>query len=362
MEPEQRGILRDAAAETVNDALDGTPLAGVGDLLRKSPALAPPHVINPPTSAGTLAGRNIKGTIAAPIATSLPSFNQPAGPVDNSTLRQPDSFPPLAPGVAGGKNGATFSPEFMPPAREDSTVRSTYLSDLAQWLADRYRPGPNGGTLAVDARGINHLCGVELAARARGGRSALLRYAFQPSMIRGLYDLYINQFMSDLDAAAKKRGWDAGQTRDFHLAIAGRVTVVANMLDGIMKVPDLSRKLDNIDVASQKAVDLNAQLANAVFELDELRDARASSQQIKTARMRVDGITARYRRAMDEQATARQNLVSAIGKEMGQPADEDSALFMAAWVERRRDAGGNATESLEGMSGVLRDFVRRCKQ
>lgn len=361
MPAERKGILRDAAAETVNDALNGTPLAGAGDILRESPQPPPPQVVTPLTETGTLSGRRITGTIASPIGTGSSQTWQSRQDGDLASTR-PVGEGMLAPGVAGGAEGNTFSQEYMPPVKEDPTVRSTYLADLAQWLADRYRPGPSGGTLSVDARNINQLCGVELAARAKGGRSALLRYAFQPSMIQGLYNLYINQFMSDLDSAAKKRGFDENQTRDFHKALAGRVIVVANALDGIMEIPDLAKKLGDIDAASRKAVDMNAQLAAAVGELDELRAAKAPAQQINASQMRVDGITARYLRAMDDHAAAQTSLANAIRKQGGQAMDQDSLLFMAAWVERRMASGGNAAASIRGMSDVLRDLARRCSR
>lgn len=360
MDPQSQGALKDAAAETINNALEKTPLAGAGDILRASPPPLPREVLNPPTEAGTLAGRSVTGTIASPVDLGQHAAYD-SDRYENSSVSG-RAYSPPAPGVAGGPGGNAFSPEFVPPAKEDSTVRSSYLADLAQWLASRYRPGPKGGTLAVDARNINQLCGVELAARAKGGRSALLRYAFQPSMIQGLYNLYINQFMGDLDAAARKRGLDARQNRDFHMALAGRAMLVANALDDIMEVPELGKKLGAIDAASQKAVDINSQLTNAVFELDELREAKAPQRQISATQMRVDGIAARYRRAMEEHAEAQRALANAIGGKGGRPLDDDSLLFMASWVERRRAAGENAAASLRGISEVLRDLARRCSQ
>lgn len=376
LDEEDKEALRDSAACKVNDAAAGTPLAGVGDMLRKSPPPPPEQVLNPPTAAGTLSGRNVTGTIAAPVemgsqASYSRSFEEPGknagrpGASDQPAPAEGRLVPEqtLIPGVGGGPDGTTFTPKYMPPVKEDTKVRPTYLSDLAQWLAHRYQPGPRGGTLSVDARNMNQLWGVELAARAEGGRQALLRYAFQPSMIQGLYDLYINQFMRDLDNAANERGLNASQNRDFHMAVAGKATLAANALDGIMAVPDLGKRLNAIDEAAQKAVDINAQLANAVFDLDELReDKAATAQQLSAGQMRVDGITARYRRAMDDHAAARQALVDDIRKNCDNAPDSDSLLFMASWVERRMGEGQSARDSVKGVSGVLRDLARRCAQ
>lgn len=349
--PEQQEQWRNSAADTVNDLASGTPLAGIGNSLRKSQPL-PESITSPPTEKGTLAGRTVKGTIG-----SGPELDGARDEERQLSLSAANSGTDL---VQPGPGEAFFSPEPLPPVTEDKTVKPAYLMDLADWLAARYRPGPNGGTLALSPQGLNHLGGSVLAGRVQGGRRALLHYAFQPSMIRGLYRLYIDQFMADLDTAASKRGLNGKENLDFHKAVAGKASVLAGALNGALHVPELGGQLGHIEELAQKSVDTNAQLANAVFELDRLRGEKASKTQIDAARMRVDGITARYRRAMDEHATAQRALAAEIRKTAGPTLDEEALLFIAAWVQRRVMDDPGARSALTASVNVLEDLARRC--
>lgn len=354
----ERTQLRDQAAELINRGLNSTPLAGIGDVIRGTPTPPPPAVFTPPTEKGTLAGREVSATVGAPIN---------LGSVPEGSSAASSTTPELALGSEAGVPYSTqaeqpmFTSEPLPPTTEDSKIKPTYLREVANWIVGRYKPGPKGGTLAVNVQSLNSLLGTTIAYQT-GGRSSLLRYTLQPSMVSGLYNLYINRFMDDLDAAAQHRGFSANDNRQFHLALAGRALLIASALEGVMEVSDLAGKMDRIEDLAQKAVELNAQLANAIFALDSLREGKAPRQEIKAAQLRVDGITARYQRAMDEHADAQQALTGAIRKKTGQSLDEDSLLFMAAWVQRRLNDTGDAGAVLKTGANIFRDLARRCAE
>lgn len=347
-EPATRADLRERAAAFVDSLADGTPLAGLGDIFRPAPPPPPASVLNPPTEPGTLAGRNVQGTVPAPVDT---------GPVGTGAAGDAE-----AAGGQGAAQAGDQQPGFVPPVTEDSRVRPGYVAELAAWLVSRYRPGPRGGTLAVSVQSLNQRCGVAQAGMAEGGRAGLLRYAFHPSMIQGLYALYVRRFLEDLDSAARKRGLDETQNRQFHLALAGRAVMLAGALEGVASVPDMSRRLAHVEQLAQNAVEINAQMASATFELDELRAADAPRQELATGQLRVDGLSARYRRALDEQAAAQRALVAAIRKGGGQGMDDDSLFFVANWVERRLQGDPEAIASVRSAAGVLRDLARRCAE
>lgn len=373
-EPGKREELREQAADKINELASGTPLSGIGDILRDSPPPLPPEILNPPTASGTLSGRQVTGTIASPPdmagGTSAPyqtdGFN--GRQVDPSRLTDTETSTetPILANIFGKEEKTqdkpVFSSEPLPPATEDSRVKPGYMNELADWLATRYRPGPSGGTLELSPRSLNNLFGAGIAEKTKGGRSALLRYAFQSSMLDGLYKLYINQFMSDLDQAAAKRGFNAQESRDFHQAIAGKAATYAAALSGILQVPDLGERLARIEALGQKSVEENAQLAEAVFELDELRNSQASRTQIDATQMRVTGITARYRRALDDQEAAQRALAAEIRKQTGPGLDEESLLFMASWVQRRLAEDGSASSALQTTVEIMRDLARRCSE
>lgn len=345
-EPATRADLRERAASFVDSLADGTPLAGLGDIFRPAPPPPPAAVLTPPTDPGTLAGRSVQGTVPAPVDTG------PAGAAHD------------AEGAAGRNPAGAEEPQpgFVPPVTEDSRVRPGYVAELAAWLVSRYRPGPRGGTLAVSVQSLNQRCGVAQAGMAEGGRAGLLRYAFHPSMIQGLYALYVRRFLEDLDSAARRRGLDETQNRQFHLALAGRAVMLAGALEGVASVPDMSRRLAQVEQLAQNAVEINAQMASATFELDELRAADAPRQELAAGQLRVDGLSARYRRALDEQAGAQRALVAAIRKGGGQGMDDDSLFFVANWVERRLQGNPEAIASVRSAAGVLRDLARRCAE
>lgn len=369
----ERANLRKEAASAVNEALASTPLAGIGNIIADAPPPPPPRVTNPPTEKGTLSGREVTGTIAAPMdfGPLLPGSGNPAG-------EQKSAASELTGGIAAGLKEAArdmadfltaesaqgkrreevvFSREYVEPVTEDSTVRPGYLAGLAQWLANHYRPGPDGGSIAASVRSLNHE-GTRLAAQAGAGRGGLLRYAFHPGMIDGLYRLYIDRFMEDLDAAAAGKGMDANENRQFHAALGRRAALLAAGIEATLHVPDLAARLARIDDLARKAVDENTEMANAIFELDELKNA--APQQRAAARLRVDGAAARYRRAQSDHAAAQDELARAVRQYAGPGLDEDTLLYMAAWTARRDASGANARAALQSCVAVLRDLSARC--
>lgn len=352
--------LRQQAAAYLDSLIEGTPLASFADRFRPSPPPPPESVTKPATESGSLSGRTVTATIAAPMdfggASVQNRYLQPRqteGPL-------PETPNPMA-GFAGTSDQrAVFNQEPLAPVTEDSRIRPGYVAGVAQWLANHYKPGPRGGSLTANMQALNQECGVRLAAEAQGGRAGILRYAFHPAMINALYSLYIDRFMADLAEAARNKGFTPDQARQFHRAIAGRAAIWASVLAGVQRVPDLAAKLDRIDGLAQKAVNANADLTTSVFEMDELRNAKAGRQTLSAAQMRVDGATARYRRASDDHAQAQSALASEIRRYSGQNLDEEAALFMAAWVARRYSQGGQARGAIESCIAALRDLSARC--
>lgn len=337
--------LRVRAADIVSEWLDGTPFARLADYLRPAPEPLPQAVIHPLTAPGTLAGRNVTATVAAPMEFGADKSQGQLELVPNQAEASADS-PQIF-----------FDQEPVEPVKEDSRVKAGYVEGLARWLAAAYKPG---GGLNISLQALNQEGGGRLAGEAAGGRSGLLRYAFHPAMISGLYNLYIGRFMQELDAAAKRKGLDAAQNRQFHRAVGGRAALMASALYGVLRVENLPAKLASIDSLAQKAVDCNTDLTTAVFELDELRDRKADKQAIATGQMRVDGANARYRRATDDLASANSALANEIRRYSGQNMDEETLLFLAAWVGRRYAQGSHARGSIESCIAALRDLSARC--
>lgn len=342
-EPSIRGLWREQAAGVIDNATSGTPLAGVGDLLREGPPPPPPSVTSPNTAPGTLAGQNVQGTVGAPVDTSLP---------------------PGQSGLAGGTGmpGQFGQEAVVPKVTADSRVRPDFVEDLAAYLVSRYKPGPRGGSLGVSVQSVNQRYGVKMAGMAEGGRAGLLRYAFHPTMLQSLYALYVDRFMTALDREAAAKALSPEQNRQMHMALAGRFVMLAGALEGVASVPDLNKRIKGLEQISQNVLEINSQMTTAVFDLDQLRESKASQPEITTTQLRVDGLSARYRRVLEERAAAQRALVAAIRKGGGQALDDDSLLFVAYWVDRRLQEGPQALASVQSAAGVLRDLARRCAQ
>ncbi len=337
-----RDHWRDQAAAVIDNATSGTPLAGVGDVLRDAPPPPPPSVVSPYTAPGTLAGQNVQGTVSSPADAPM------AG---NGTAAAPDGVVP--------PTGLT------PRVTEDSRVRPQFVEGLAAYLVSRFKPGPRAGTLNTSVQSVNQRFGSKLTGLGdgdAGGRVALLRYAFHPTMLQGLYSLYVDRFMEDIAREAKARDLNAEQTQQLYMALAGRFVMLAGALEGVAATPDLDARLRQMDAAAQNTVGINSQMAEAVFEYDQLREAKASQSQLNTAQLRVDGLGARFRRSLEEQAVAQRALVNAVRRGAGQTMDDDELIFVARWADRRLKQDPQAMASVQTSAGILRDLSRRCAQ
>ncbi|WP_308585189.1 hypothetical protein [uncultured Desulfovibrio sp.] len=331
-----RDQWKDKAADIINNATSGTPLAGVGDVLRDAPPPPPISVVSPPTSPGTLAGQTVQGSVGAPVDGSTPA------------------------GMYPQQNGAQMPQKVT----EDSHIRMEFVEDLAAFVVARFKPGPQSGTLNVSVQALNQRYGAKFAnvTDGKGGREALLRYAFHPTMLRGLYTLYADRFLDAVNRDAASKGFTPEQIRQLHMALAGRLVILAGALEGVASVPNLDARLREQDKSAQGVVEINAQMAEAVFAVDQLRENNAPEAQISTAQLRVDGLSARYRRALEERAALQRTLVAAIRQNGGQTLDDDSLLFVAQWVDRRLRADAQALASVQASAGVLRDLARRSAQ
>lgn len=349
---EIRDQWREKAAVIIDNATSGTPLAGSGNVLRDSPPPPPDSVTNPRTEPGTLAGQNVQGTIGAPVDKGI----------DNGI-----SIPNIIDTIVGNnqkpqEQGQVQSREEtvkpVPKVTEDARVRPDIIDDLAIYIVNRYRP--SSGMLGFNLPTINQRYGSKLASAQDGGRSGILRYIFHPTMLKSLYGLYSDRFMQSLDNAASARKLPTDQIKKMYNTLASQCMNLASTLDAISQVNDFKKKLKAIDVAAQKSNDLNAQVTAAIFELDAIREKNGSQSTISSASSKVDSLSARYRKSVDEYNYIRKSLIADIRKNGGQNMDDASLMFVTFWIDRRLQSTDDALESAQAASGILRDLADRC--
>ncbi len=373
--PETQDNLREQAASAIDGATGDSLLRGLGNAVRKSPPPPPDYVTNPRTQPGTLAGQKLKGTVGVPIGDAETAAGVGGGSAGsangvsggngsnnaNMTNRQGATIvsSPAGSGATPYAPGPDGTQPVMPKVKEDNRVRADLVDDLAAFLVSRYKPAGNG-QLNVSVKNLNNRYGQKVNKAETGGRAGFLRYAFQPTMLNGLYGLYVNRFLVSLDSEAQGKNLDERQKRQLHTAIAGRALMVATALDTIVASPDLTKLRKNFDDRTQAVVDISGQMTNTTFELNEMRERKAPRDQLAAMQLRVDGLAAKYRRSLDERDTAQRQLVAALRKGPGQSLDDDSLLFLAQWVTRRMNEGGHAKSSVQSASNILRDLARRC--
>lgn len=321
--------------------LKDTPLETVRQLFLPPPP-PPVGLSSPKTDPGTLAGQVVLGPVPSGVD----------GTVDPANA---EALPPA-----------------LPKVEEDSVVRSLFVEDMAQWMVSRYQPSKDGGRVGAGVQSANMRYGTSLRGITyRGedvlaGREILFRYAFTPSMLRALYGLYVDRFVEDLaQAAAEPRQGEAltaQQTDEMYRAYAARFSALAQVLDNIAAVPDLRERMDKVNQSTQKAIDIHSQVAEAVFVLDEARDAGKDGP-IEAAQLRVNGLNAQYRRAIDERTLAQQALVTSIrGTGEGRTLDEDAVMFVAMWIERRMVKQPAAQQTAKVAAQILQDLAGRLHQ
>jgi outer membrane murein-binding lipoprotein Lpp len=352
-----RDALREQAAATLDSVTQGTPLASLGDALRGARPVPPVGESSKSGAGGAgTSGRVVQGTVAAPLDRSLPP--EGGAPRESSPVVVSSSTPaeanPLPQAVA-------------PKVTADTTVRPDFIEDLAAYIVSRYRPGQTQGSFSLSVQGINQRYGTRMTGLAgsgqvQGNRAGILRYVFSPAMIQGLYGLYVDRFLEALRRRSTEKFFTPEQTRQLFMALAGRSVMLAGGLEGVAALPDLGGRLKQLELVSQNVVSVNAEIMQVVFDLDQLRESKASQARINEAQTRLDGLSARYRKALDEREKAQRALTADIRRGGGQSLDDDTLLFLAHWVERRLRDTPQSLASARSASGVLRDLARRCAQ
>ena len=338
---ETREALRKQAVTAIDKATEGTPFAGVSTILTPPPPPPPPAVLNPPTAPGTLSGPVVQGATGTPVDTSM----MPGAPQD------------------GG-------PQVVAPkVVEDTRVRFGFVDDLAAYLVESYTPGARGGSLTISPQSLNSRYGVNLTGLdggAQGGREGVLHYAFHPTMLHGLYNLYVERFLEAVTLESQRphkgRTLTQAQARQMYMVFAGRLVTTAAALDAVLKVPDLRAQLDLLQAKADAVRDIGGQMTGAVYELDNQRQQGATEAELAAAQLAVDSLGTRYRKAVDEQAAVRRDLVNSVRTHGAQGMDEDTVLFMARWVDRRLRQNPDAHAAVHAGIGILRDLGRRFAQ
>ena len=262
--------------------------------------------------------------------------------------------------------GVPYPDGIAPKVTEDSVVRGDFITDAAQWLVERYRAGGRAVSLtALNARYGGSLRGLEhQGSDLWSGRAKVLRYAFNAPMLTALYGLYADRFVHELQqaAAAPRRGAPLApeQTRAMLRGYAGQFAALGAAVQGVAAVGDMPARLAAMRQWGQRATEVNAQVREAVFRLDDARNARNATAE-QAAALRLDGLTAQYRRCLRERDHAVAQLTAAIRKAApnARGVDDANLLYLAAWLNRRE--GSATAQTSTAAAHLLTDLSSRLR-
>ncbi len=342
---------RTRLAERVADMLGGTPLdflrQYVMPRLEQTPPVPP---INESGDHGVIPEKKAEGPVVQmpiePVAAEEPAAPQPeAGDRPAVAEEEQPETPPAPPA----------------PMPEDERVRRTFIDDLAGWVVRRYQPGSQGGSMAVSVQSLNQRYAASMTGlEAPGGaRAALLRYAFTPSMVRGLYHIYADTFLRALADKARAAG-NGAQLPSLYRTMGSRCVLLAGGLESVSALPDLSGRLSTLDQLGHAVTAANRKLLDARFDLGQLRDRGASQREIGEAQYLVDVASRGLRQAMEAEDTARRRLVSDIRARGASALNDESLHYLARWLGRRISENPASLEAARAAAQVLRDLSARC--
>ena len=328
---EDAANLREEAARMVDDATKGTPLAGSGNLLRSAPTPPPASVMHPSTNPGTLGGPVIRC--------------------------ESDVEGMLLPDGSFRKEGQRVLNRVL----EDAKLKKDFVEDLAEYIVNSFAPDAQGGRFTKDLQSLNSHCGTRMNTETGGGRTALLRYVFQPTMLRGLYHLYLPSFLETLQDRAKLR-CSKRELEQFYTMLTARIADTAKALTALLAQSDLSGQLKAYEKLAEACEAVSAKSTVALFDLDQLIENKASTGEVQMMQQHVDELGLEYKSALESRDRLLRPLLDRLHSEIGTAFDDDTLLFLALWVQRRLEGGGNSRDAVKTSVTILEDLATRVQE
>ena len=245
-----------------------------------------------------------------------------------------------AQGVQDPENALPGEEKAAPaPVKEDERVRPAFVNDLASWIVNRYNPQSRGGNLGVSVQSLNQRYGSNLTGLAApgggaAGRASILRYAFTPSMVHAIYNIYADELLRSSRCTL----------------LAGGLESVASIEDLPGRMNDLARKEEAITLANRASLD-------ARFDLEQARDQGGN---VRAAQASVNAAARNLQSAMAAHAAAERRLAEDIRRKGAGALSQESILYLAGWVNRRLAENPSALAGVQASAEVLRDLAARC--
>ena len=336
----------------ISSLLGGTPLEFLRSFILPYMEAKPP--VPPINESGD------HGVITIPIKEKAPGLDPIQPKSEDQTGGQAD----------GAQEEQPAEPQAQPekePLREDVRVRMPFISDLASYVVSQYKPGKSSsqnGILSITVQSLNQRyakapTGLD-AGTNPAGRASLLRYCFNPSMIQGLYAIYADPFLRAVAAQAAEKKLSEAQTLRLYQTLAGRCLLLAGGLDAVTSMPDLARRLSELQQLEQACTVSNRQLLDARFDAERAQDTGASAAETARAKDEVARAQSALQAATQASIRSRERLVADLRTSNATSLNEDSLLYLARWVGRRVQDNTMALGGAKAAAQMLRVLAGRC--
>ncbi|MDR2891887.1 MAG: hypothetical protein LBV80_02220 [Deltaproteobacteria bacterium] len=251
--------------------------------------------------------------------------------------------PTSLPGAAAGESGRVKI-----YSGEDAAVPLNFVTDLAVYLANSYQPADSRtasrATSRAGLKDLNQRYGIDLKGFA-GGNSAtrdyyrdrrlILNYAFTPSLVQALTNLYVDRFADNLAQAGLNRG-DLNQAQTAamleYYAADCRALGAAFML--YAETPDASLRVAEYTRAQQETYAANARHLDAKVAVEMARESgeAASIQEAGKDVSRLEKVYAECRR---REKSAEDRVLRIMSRASTRRLDAASLVYAAGWLGRR---------------------------
>lgn len=264
-----------------------------------------------------------------------------------------------------------FSPQEGPgpgatPLGEDSFIRMTFVTDLAQFLTENYWPkgthpsARSGGISTVSLKWANMRYGADLKGFPRQGdplqaRTAILNYVLRASTVEKLYSTYADPFVTALSAAASEhkvggKGHERSLTPVEKQEMFSIYATQARGLSAALKTyagdSAMRGRVEALLQAEQAVYTANMVYLDTMADYERAQDERKKDA-IGAAKSAMDAAAKEYQSRIQARGRAQDALEKAMGaSSAARVLGDDTLVYTAAWAYRRGEAKAPALRAL----------------
>ena len=321
------------------------------------PAASAPENRNPRHQAAAVnSGGFDSNPQAAAVNSGAPDFNtqvavpQSSEPVGGTEIITPSGQRVQVGGVA-------------PLQHQDSVITQRYIYELAAFLVNSYYPpgthknGGQNGYISASLLNLNVHYGADTQRLLGRSRSVILHYVLSPSMLRALYRLYENDFLTAMQQISEKqerkfsdgtRRMTAAEQKRMFADYAVYAKGLASLFEACAASPAIRDKLDAYYTAALEVVASNQDYIAASIAYDQARPGEDDAREaLNQARIKYD-------RNVKSREDAREALLLSLKRYPGVRMLSDSnMLYGAGWIKRRLADDSADTDALAAVSQIM---------